>query len=232
MANAINTGSTLSQGNGRNKTSTGISTNIIIMVEGRAVGAIQTMSVNETRSIKQIDEVGTDGHVDSVPNQSTTITGSCNRIRFDRLRVAEAFSRGFVHVASQVYPFDIVILDKQKSDTGLQISTVIKNVWIKSIEVNYTATDWVIAETMGWEAERIFSILNGGSNPYSSGGTPVASGGEIGVEHMGAGRYGKFNIKSGNIVNIEQLADTGSGGRGGGLDAAGLIDIGDSGDLF
>lgn len=227
MANAPNTRSTLSQDNGRNKTSTSISTNIIIMVENRAVGAIQTMTINESREIKQVDELGTDGHVDSVPNKSTNITGSCNRIRFDRLRVAEAFSRGFVHVASQVYPFDIVILDKQKSDTGLQISTVIKNVWIKSIEVNYSAADWVIAENMGWEAERIFSVLNGGSNANSSGGVPVAQGGEIGVEHMGGGRYGTLPS-----LNIEQLADTGSGGRGGGLDAAGLIDLADYGDLF
>ena len=128
MALAPNTGSTLTQTSGKNKTSTAISTNILIMVGETAVGAIQSMQITESRGLKQIDEVGTDGHVDSVPNVSTNITGSCQRVRFDRLRIAEAFSRGFVHVASQAYPFDIVIIDKQKSDTGLQISTVIKNV--------------------------------------------------------------------------------------------------------
>lgn len=232
MAIAPNTQSTLTLPNGVNKTSTAISTNIIILVNDVPVGAVQSLSVNEKRQIAMIDEIGTDGHIDSVPNKSTTISGSCQRIRFDRLRIAEAFSRGFVHAASQVYPFDIVILDKQKRDQGSQISTVIKNVWIGGISYTYEVSNWVITDTMEWEAESIFSVLNGGSSPIS-GGVPVAVGGERGIKHMGAGPNGIVNITSGDgIVNVEQLADTGSGGRRGSLDAAGLIDIGSSGDLF
>lgn len=229
MSTAPNTGSTTSVNGTVNKTSTGISTNIIIMVNNTAVGAIQSMSISEKRSIKMIDEVGTDGHIDSVPNQSTNITGSCQRVRFDRLRITEAFSRGFVHVASQVYPFDIVILDKQKRASNLQISTVIKNVWISGIDYTYQSNDWVITDTMTWEAENIYSILNGGS------AQPVAVGGERGVTHMGGNQNGTVSTISGtdgNIVNIEQLVDTGANGRRGSLDAAGLIDLGSSGDLF
>ena len=228
MANAPNTNSTLTVGGSNvNKTSTAISTNIIIMVNNTAVGAIQSMAISEKRGIKMIDEVGTDGHIDSVPNVSTNITGSCQRVRFDRLRVTEAFSRGFVHVASQVYPFDIVILDKQKRDQGSQISTVIKNVWISGLDYTYQISDWVITDTMTWEAETIFSVLNNGSSQ------PVAVGGELGITHMGSGPNGTVNITSGDgIVNIEQLVDTGSNGRRGSLDAAGLIDIGSAGDLF
>lgn len=227
MANAPNTGSTLTLPSGINKTSTGISTNIIIMVGNTAVGAIQTMQIGEKRGIKMIDEVGNDGHVDSVPNVSTNITGSCTRVRFDRLRITEAFSRGFVHIASQVYPFDIVIIDKQKAATGAQIATVIKNVWISGLDYTYQVSDWVITETMTWEAEAIYSHLNNGSSQA------VAVGGERGVPHMGGGPNGILNIQSGDgIVNIEQLTDTGAGGRRGSLDAAGLIDIGSSGDLF
>lgn len=228
MANAANTGSTLTvAGSNVNKTSTAISTNIIIMVNNTAVGAIQSMAISEKRGIKMIDEVGTDGHIDSVPNVSTNITGTCQRVRFDRLRITEAFSRGFVHVASQVYPFDIVILDKQKRDQGSQISTVIKNVWISGLDYTYQISDWVITDSMTWEAETIFSVLNNGSS------TPVAVGGELGIKHLGAGPNGVVNITSGDgIVNIEQLVDTGAGGRRGSLDAAGLIDIGSAGDLF
>ncbi len=228
MANAVNTGSTLTvAGSNVNKTSTGISTNIIIMVNNTAVGAIQSMSISEKRGIKMIDEVGTDGHIDSVPISSTNITGSCQRVRFDRLRITEAFSRGFVHVQSQVYPFDIVILDKQKRDQGSQISTVIKNVWISGIDYTYQANDWVITDTMTWEAETIFSVLNNGSSQA------VAVGGERGIQHMGAGPYGVVNIQSGDgVVNVEQLVDTGSNGRRGSMDASGLIDIGSAGDLF
>ncbi len=234
MANAPNTGSTLfgtpSYAN-INKTSTAISTNIIIMVHNQAVGAVQSLAISEKRSIKMIDEVGNDGHIDSVPNQSTNITGTCQRIRFDRLRIAEAFSRGFIHVASQVYPFDIMIFDKQKKNTGNQISTVIKNVWISGIDYTYQVSDWVISDSMTWEAEAIFSVLNGSSS------SPVAVGGELGVVHMGGNGNpnGILEISSGDngiVKNIEQLVDTGAAGRRGSLDAAGLIDIGDSGQLF
>jgi hypothetical protein len=232
MATAPNTSSTLTLPNGVNKTSTALSTNIIILVNNTAVGAIQSMAISEKRQIKMVDEVGTDGHIDSAPISSTNITGTCQRIRFDRLRITEAFSRGFLHAASQVYPFDIVILDKQKRDQGSQISTVIKNVWISGLDYTYQANDWIITDSMQWEAENIFSILNGGSSPIP-GGVPAAVGGERGILHMGAGPNGILNITSGDgIVNIEQLTDTGSNGRRGSLDASGLIDIGSSGNLF
>jgi hypothetical protein len=222
MANAINTGSTLTFPGGQNKTSTAISTNIIITVRSAnganiPVGAIQTMTINEKRNIKMVDEVGTDGHVDSVPNQSSNISGSCQRVRFDRLRIAEAFSRGFVHVHSQAYPFEIVIFDKQKSNVGSQISTVIKNVWINSIDYTYQVSDWVITDTMNWEAETIFSVLNGGSS-LLGGGANVATGGEIGLPFSNIG--------------IERATDTGTNGRRGSMDASGLIDLGSDGSLF
>ena len=227
MAQAYNTGSTLTTGQGLNKTSTAVSTNILIMVGNTAVGAVQKLTIDEKREIAAIDEVGTDGHIDSVPKSSTNISGSCERIRFDKLRVAEAFSRGFIHVASQVYPFDIMVIDKQKRDQGSQIATVIKNVWIDGISYSYNAGDWVISDTMTWKAETIWSVLNNG------GASPVAMGGEIGVKHMGAGNYGVVDIISGDgVTNIEQLVDSGASGRRGSLDAAGLIDIGSSGDLF
>ena len=96
-----------------------------------------------------------------------------------------------------------------------------------TFDYTYQISDWVITDTMTWEAETIFSILNNGSS------TPVAVGGERGVPHMGAGPNGVVNITSGDgIVNIEQMVDTGQGGRRGSMDAAGLIDIGSSGDLF
>lgn len=211
MAQAPNTNSTLSLPSGINKTSTAISTNIIILVNNTPVGAVQSLAITERRPIRMVDEVGTDGHVDSVPNQSTNVTGSCQRIRFDRLRITEAFSRGFVHAKSQQYPFDIVILDKQKSDVGSQISTVIKNVWISEISYTYQVSDWVIMDTMNWEAEDIFSVLNNGSN------VPVAVGGELGIKHAN--------------IPVEALADTGA--RRGSLDGAGLIDLATSiPDLF
>lgn len=225
MANAPNTQSTLSLpggiNGGINKTSTALSTNIIIMVNNTPVGAVQSLSVQERRNIKTIDEIGTDGHIDSVPNQSATISGTCNRIRFDRLRIAEAFSRSFIHARSQVYPFDIYLFDQQKREEAFQIVTVIKNVWINSIETTYQATDFVIADTMGWTAETIFSSMGPGQSPNGY----VAIGGERGISHTPPITMGI----NGSANNIEQQVDRGEGFRRGSLDAAGLIDIGEYG---
>ncbi len=215
MASYPQTGSTIQLPSGVNSTSTAIATNILIAVRNPTtggyvpVGAVQTMQVKEDRSIKMVNEVGTDGHIDSVPNQSTNITGSCKRIRFDKLRIAEAFDRSYMHVSAQVYPFDIIIYDKQKYAVGSQVATVIKNVWIKSIDYTYDAENWIISDNMSWEAETIFSTVNGG---------PAAVGGQLNLQ--------PFGINNPNW--IERQTDSGANGRRGGLDAAGLIDIGTS----
>jgi hypothetical protein len=212
MALAPNTQSTLTFGSGANKTSTAISTNILILVGKTPVGAIQSLNISEKRSVKMIDEVGNDGHIDSVPISSSNFTGTCRRVRFDRLRIAESFGRGFIHVQSQAYPFDIVIIDKQKADVANQISTVIKNVWITGLDYEYSSENWLITDNMTWEAETMYSVLTSGS------GVPVAQGGERGIPFSN--------------LSIERLTDTGANGRRGSLDAAGLIDIGSTGMLF
>lgn len=220
-SNYPHTGSTLKFPGGQNKTSTSISTNIIITVQTNSgwipVGAVQSMSISEKRSIKMIDEVGTDGHIDSVPNQSANFTGSCQRVRFNRLRAAEAFSRSFTHVQSQAYPFNIVIFDKQTSDPATQISTVISNVWISGMDYTYQISDWVIMDTMSWEAETIYSILG------TSGNTPVAQGGERTDISFNGGKGGTNNF-------IERQTDTGL--FRGSLDASGLINLGANPTLF
>lgn len=209
MANYPNTGSTLTA-DGVNKTSTAISPNILITVGPTPVGAVQRMTINERRAIKMIDEVGTDGHIDSVPNQSTNITGSCERIRFDRMRIAEAFGRSFLHAKSQRFPFDIVIIDNwngnplNPGDNSAAIITTINNVWISEISYGYNAGDWIITDTMNWEAETIYTTL----------GTGKAS----------AAQGGENNIPlalSSPTSDIEISADT--GGRRGALDASGLL---------
>lgn len=193
-----NTGSILTGPNGTNKTSTALSTNIIIKVGPNTVGAVQSLNITEARTIKMIDEIGTDGHIDSAPQASTKISGTCQRIRFDRMRIAEAFSRGFVHAQSQRVPFDIVIIDNWNGDGNSQLITTIKNVWISNIQYNYQVSDWIISDTMNWEAETISTTLANG---------PAATGGERGIPLA--------------VDSIEQAADT--GGRRGSMDAPGLI---------
>jgi hypothetical protein len=159
-----NTNTTLQDAAGNNQTKTHLSTNIIMKVDGNIVGAVKSLDVTESRSIKMISEVGTDGMIDSAPSASTEISGSCSRTRFNRLRIAEAFSRGFIHVASQRIPFDIEIQDIfHDSDPTNAIITTIQNVWISDIRYTYSSDDFVIVENMSWKAERIFSILNNGN---------------------------------------------------------------------
>ena len=215
-ANYPHTGSNiLDPSTGRNVTRTGVSTNIIIQVDGNPIGAIQSLDINEDRSIEMIDEVGTDGHIDSVPKSSTNVSGSCKRVRFDNLRIATAFSRGYVHVSAQRIPFDIVILDIFAADEddadGFNLSdnvitTVIKNVWIKSIKVGFTADNFVISEDMSWEAETIYSYL--GQNQQAA---PAPNARQIPI-----------------IDNDEFEKQADIGMRRGALDAAGLIKVVDS----
>lgn len=200
MANLTpNTGSIIEGPNGRDRTGTGISTNIIIKVGATPVGAIQSLQVREQRNIQMVDEVGTDGHIDSVPIKSTDISGECRRTRFDRLRVTEAFGRGYLHVHAQRIPFDIDIYDSWNGDGNNAIITTIKNVWIQSISYQYQADNWIIIDDMSWVAEAISSTINGGN---------AATGGERGANIL-------------QINSIERQADKGQ--RRGALDAPGLI---------
>lgn len=168
-----NTNSTLSSGN-NNTTSVDLSTNIIIKVGNVRVGAIKTISVNETREIAMITELGHDGVIDSVPKSHTMISGRITRIRFDKLRLFEAFGRGFVHLKSQRYPFDIEIIDRNENDDSNKIITTVKNVWFSSLNYTLSDSDWIIAEDSDYKAETIFSTKNGGN---------VATGGKINVPY-------------------------------------------------
>jgi len=211
-----NTGSTLSHADGRNKTSTGLSTNIIIKVNGEAVGAIQNINFNENRTVNRVLEVGTDGVVDSTPTKATEISGSCRRIRFDRLRISEAFSRGFVHAKSQAYPFDLVILDTQAGgeDSDDVIITTVKNVWITKISYAYQAENWIITDDMDFVAEDIYTV--------DARGQSIAKGGERGLVPQGIEFVGGGDSA---FADIEQRADTAQEGRRGSLDISAILRI-------
>ena len=97
-----------------------------------------------------------------------------------------------------------------------QVTSVIKNVWITGIDYTYQANDWVITDNMTWEAETIYSHLGAGG--------PAAVGGQDQSTYP-------FSFTSPGTPDpnwIEAQTDTGSNGRRGSLDAAGLIDLGGS----
>lgn len=165
----VNDPTSITTAEGFSTTRTHLSTNIIILVNGRSVAALQQLSVTETRNVQAIDEIGTDGHIDSVPTKSTDITGNANRVRFARQRIAEAFDRGFVHIAAQRIPFDIEIQDKfAGTDAESVIITTLRNVWLQNIVTPYNAGDFLISETMSFMAESIDSVLGSGGNVVGS----------------------------------------------------------------
>jgi hypothetical protein len=166
MANPVpaplNTGSIIANPNGADRTGLALSTWIIIKVAGNAVGAVQTLTVNEQRTITPMSELGTDGIVDSAPTASSQFSGSIDRIRYDLLRIGPALSRDFLHISSQRLPFDIQIFDNWAGTGSSSIVTTVENVWFKSIEYSYRAENWLIHDNVQWQAERISSTLNGG----------------------------------------------------------------------
>jgi hypothetical protein len=155
-----------------NRTGIGLSTMIIIKVGSEPVGAVQTLSISETRTINMFSEVGTDGAIDSCPTASSVISGTCKRLRFDRLRITEAFSRGFLHVKSQRIPFDIEIIDQFNGavGSGSEVVTTIENVWINSLTYAYSQDNWAVFDDMGWQAETISSRIGDGEAPAAQGG--------------------------------------------------------------
>jgi hypothetical protein len=118
------------------------------------------------------------------------------------MKISEAFSRSFVHAHAQRYPFNIVIVDNWNGSDNNALVTTIKNVWISGISYSFNAGDWVITDSMTWEAETISTTLaNGPSAQGGSNNIPLA-------------------ILS-PTSDIEQAADIGS--RRGALDAPGLL---------
>lgn len=195
------TGSTLDWSNGNNRTSTSLSTHILVKVGGQAIGAIRSISVKESRDITMVNEVGTDGSIDSAPNKSSTFSGSISRVRFDGLRGATAFGRIFTHVQSQQYPFDIEIIDRQHQDSKNWITTTLKNVWFTDINYSYKSDDWIVMDEISYKCETIYSVGPGG---------PAANG-------------GARNLKL-NVNTVEARTDMGQ--RRGSMDASGLFDVG------
>ena len=157
--------------NGRNRTGTHLSTNIIIAIGAQPIAAVKSLSVTETRAVAKIAEVGTDGLIDSAPSASAEFSVSCTRTRFDGKRIAEGFYRSYVHISAQRTPFDIYIYDLIQGGTvsgaGLTVTTVIENCWITQLDYRYEADNFVIVDNMNLQAESIKSFRAGGQSAIS-----------------------------------------------------------------
>ena len=112
MAQYPRTNSILDSGRSR----TGLSTQIVVYANGEPVGAIQSFQESQSKSVKKIAEVGTDGFIEIVPQAPTGVNLNITRIAFDGLSITQAFSRGWRNITSQRIPFDIVVIDSFAGD--------------------------------------------------------------------------------------------------------------------
>lgn len=134
------------------RTNSGLSTQIIVKVNNNPIGALQNLTVNQNRPLKRINEIGTDGNIEIVPQSSPTYDLSVNRIVFDQLRLPEAFSRAFRFIGAQRVPFDIDIFDMQANQAGQSegaglIVMTFTNCWFNTYTTPYTVDDYTIIET-------------------------------------------------------------------------------------
>lgn len=148
------TGSTLNS-----QISTGLSTQILVKVEGTSVGAIQRLQISHTRNLQENVELGNDGILEIVPRSATTYQATINRIVFDRLSLPEAFKRGFMNIKSQLLGFDIEIIDRSNGDTNGLIVHTLENCWFSSLSVSYQADNFIISQDATVKFEDIRSNL-------------------------------------------------------------------------
>jgi hypothetical protein len=183
-------------------TRTALSTQILVLVNNEPVGAIQTFAETQTRNIKRIVELGTDGTIEAVPERSTEITLRVNRIIFDGLSVTEAFSRGFRNLQAQRIPFDIVVIDQYTGTDNDAVITTYKNCWFNNLSKTYSAEGFTIAEDADITVETIMTMRGGEAVALSQG--------------TGGSRQMPLQVD-----DVELQAD--SGVRRGSLDFPGLI---------
>jgi len=169
MAEYPRSGTVLS-GN-RAGTSTGLATQILIKVDGQAVGAIQSIQVSSRRNTEKVKEVGLDGFLEIVPNQPTEVTLTVERIYFDKLRLPEAFGRIFKNIQHQRIPFNIEIYDFQgmlPKDTAyleeeiIPDITTFHNCWFNEYSYPIQATNYIITERASIVCEYVSSSISTG----------------------------------------------------------------------
>ena len=187
------------------KTRTGLSTQIVITVNGEPVGAVQSFQEGQQRGNKRINEVGTDGVIEIVPQSSATVTLTVNRMVFDGLSITEAFARGFRNIHAQRIPFDIVVIDRFSGSGSDAVVTTYHNCWFSQIGKSYTTSDYTITENCSIDVEHISTERSGEAVALSQGVN------------------GTREIAGRQMDSVELAADAGKGGRRGALDFPGLI---------
>ena len=107
-----------------------MSTQILIKFKDETIGAIQSYKV-----LKEL-------YQDQYPMIEA------GRVRFDRDKTKNTFSRDFVSKHSQIYPVDIVVVDVEDTVT-------LRNAWIEESGYVYTSKEYLILDKVVFVVEGI-----------------------------------------------------------------------------
>lgn len=215
MATYPVTGSTLSSA-----ISTGLSTQILIKVESETVGAIQSLSITHTRTHERVREVGTDGTIEIVPNRPTEYEIRVSRIVFDRMRMPEAFARGFINIKSQLLPFDIVVIDRTNGDGDASIVHTFVNCRFTTYNPSYTSDAFILKEEATLWCEDV-------STTQGTSQSSAVQGGARGIKYQVNDRERQTDTGAGG-TSTGGSTSVGSGFRGT-MDVSGIINAAFSG---
>ena len=140
------------------------------------IGAIQRISPRQTRTLRRIKEVGTDGFLEIVPTQPAETTLDVERIAYDRRRLPGAFGRNFQQIQAQRFPFSVAVQEfgaapaDEASDTGADAYDTVnlslyEDCWIQDYGSTYTQDDYVVAETATIWCTRMSMYYSTGADP-------------------------------------------------------------------
>lgn len=149
------------------KLSSSLSTSIIVKVENTTVGAIQTLTIKQSREMCIWEECGNEGIIEIHPKNATKISIDVTRIVFDDLRLTESLARGFINIQSQRIPFDIHIMDTGAAINDDNIlSHILHGCWFRGYITPLTSNNFLITETADIACEYITSMRNAQNASY------------------------------------------------------------------
>ena len=140
----------------------GLSTQIVLYVPDGSgsligVGAVQSMDVQESSSLKRVAEIDNGRTVEIIPQDVDKITLTINRLVFDDLTAVQALGAGFYHIRSQRIPFNIAVFNRAHSSNGCAGKVIrqtwYRNCWFESYGTSYSSSQYIISERATIQAQ-------------------------------------------------------------------------------
>lgn len=197
--------------------SSSLSTQILVEVDNKKVGAIQSMTITQDRPNEAVSEIGFDGILERVPNRPATVRLSVDRIAFDGLSLPVAFGRPFYNIKSQRIPFTIKVFDTMYAAAGEapdfspvenspgMVIHEFKGCWFSRLTKTIQTSNYIITQSADIDCEDVVTYFANGTTSPALPGEDFFSGYQGGT---GSLQY-----------SIETSTDV---GRRGTLDAASL----------